>query len=215
MVSVILVMAGRGTRMGIEKNKILLDLNGKPIYKYSVDLFLKYNFEVICVINKDDEEEIVPNLDPRVKYTYGGKTRQESVFNGLKFVSGDYVLVHDAARPLISSEVIDEIIAKKDKCDAILTYLPVKDTIKTNVNGKLTTLDRTKLIAAVTPQCAKYDILYKSYKLALDESKSFTDDISVIEHYNTKAKIELVRANDESFKLTTMLDYELLKAIKE
>ena len=215
MVSVILVMAGRGTRMGIDKNKILLDLANKPVYMHSLDLFLQYNFEIICVINKDDENEIVPNLDKRVKYTYGGDTRLMSVFNGLKMATGDYVIVHDAARPLISKDIIDEILLKKDNSDAILTYLPVKDTIKTNVNNKLTTLDRNILISAVTPQCAKYDILYKSLNQAINESKNFTDDISAIEFYFNKAKIELIRANDECIKLTTMLDYKLLKAIKE
>ena len=215
MVSVILVMAGRGTRMGIDKNKILLDLANKPVYMHSLDLFLQYNFEIICVINKDDENEIVPNLDKRVKYTYGGDTRLMSVFNGLKMATGDYVIVHDAARPVISKDIIDEILLKKDNSDAILTYLPVKDTIKTNVNNKLTTLDRNILISAVTPQCAKYDILYKSLNQAINESKNFTDDISAIEFYFNKAKIELIRANDECIKLTTMLDYKLLKAIKE
>ena len=215
MVSVILVMAGRGTRMGIDKNKILLDLANKPVYMHSLELFLQYNFEIICVINKDDENEIVPNLDKRVKYTYGGDTRLMSVFNGLKMATGDYVIVHDAARPVISKDIIDEILLKKDNSDAILTYLPVKDTIKTNVNNKLTTLDRNILISAVTPQCAKYDILYKSLNQAINESKNFTDDISAIEFYFNKAKIELIRANDECIKLTTMLDYKLLKAIKE
>ena len=113
MVSVILLMAGRGTRMGIDKNKILLEVNGKPIFKYSLDLFSQYDFEIICVINELDKDYILPYLNNNIKYVYGGKNRTESVYNGLIKSSGDYVLIHDAARPLLSKNVVDEILLKR------------------------------------------------------------------------------------------------------
>ncbi|MCR5350354.1 MAG: 2-C-methyl-D-erythritol 4-phosphate cytidylyltransferase [Acholeplasmatales bacterium] len=215
MISVIILMAGRGTRMGIDKNKILLEVNKKPIFKYSLDLFSQYDFEIICVINKLDEDYIKPYLNSNIKCVYGGNTRTESVYNGLKEVTGDYVLIHDAARPLLDKKVVDEIISKKDNSDCILTYLPVKNTIKEINDNKLNTLNRNKLISAVTPQCGKAKLFKDAYSKAINSNLEFTDDVSIIEHYYNDAKIDLVLANEEVFKVTTMLDYKLLKAILE
>lgn len=215
MISVILLMAGRGTRMGIDKNKILLEVNNKPIFKYSLDLFMLYDFEIICVINELDKDIILPYLNSnKIKYVFGGKTRTESVYNGLNAASGDYVLIHDAARPLLNKSVVDEIINKKNDNDFILTYLPVKNTIK-EYDGKLKTLDRTKLISAVTPQCGNLKLFKEAYEKAINSNLEFTDDISIIEHFYKDSKIELVLANEEVFKITTQLDLKLLKAILE
>lgn len=212
MISVILLMAGVGSRMGIDKNKVLLPLGDKLIFEHSLDLFLSYGFEVVCVINKNDEEFIKNRLQGKAKYIYGGKTRQDSVYNGLNSISGDYVLIHDAARPLISKDVIDNILKIKSDKKGILCYLDTKDTIKIN-DTKLITLDRSKLISAVTPQCGPKDVLLESYTKAKNENKSFTDDISILEYYSD-IKIDLVKANEEVIKVTTKLDYEIVKLLE-
>lgn len=212
MISVILLMAGVGSRMGIDKNKVLLPLGDKLIFEHSLDLFLSYGFEVVCVINKNDEEFIKNRLQGKAKYIYGGETRQDSVYNGLNSITGDYVLIHDAARPLISKDVIDNILKIKSDKKGILCYLETKDTIKIN-DIKLITLDRSKLISAVTPQCGPKDILLKCYTKAKNDNKSFTDDISILEYYSD-IKIDLVKANEEVIKVTTKLDYEIVKLLE-
>lgn len=214
MISVILLMAGSGQRMKINKNKILLDLYGKPIFMHSLDLFKSYDFEIVCVINENDKDEVIPYLNG-IKYVVGGKTRKESVYNGLKAISGDYVIIHDAARPLLSKEVLDNILSIYKDSDAILTYHPCKNTIKLIENNKLKTLNRDNLINALTPQCAKYDLLYNAYKKSFEDNKEFTDDISLIEYYYSDKKIDLVLGNDELIKVTTLIDYKLLKSLKE
>lgn len=212
MISVILLMAGSGSRMNIDKNKILLPLGDKRVFEIPLDLFLSFNFEVICVVNKNDVEEVKPLLNNKAKYVIGGKTRMESVYNGLKEVSGDYVIIHDAARPLISKDVINKIIEIKNNDNCILCYRNCKDTIKIVEDG-IKTLDRNKLISASTPQCGPKELLFNAYSKAFKDNKEFTDDISLIEHYYKNVKIDLVLANEESFKITTPIDYELLKLV--
>ena len=214
MISVILLMAGKGTRMGAEKNKILLPLGDKPVFMHSLETFKSFGFEIVCVISEDDKAEVLKYLPKDVKYTIGGKERGDSVYNGIKAVNGDYVLIHDAARPFISKDVIKEIIAKRDNNRAILTYLPVKDTIKVK-GDTLKTLNRSDLIAAVTPQCGSRMLMLNAYSKALIEKKSFTDDISLIEHYFPKVKIDLVCANEEVFKITTPFDLKVANIILE
>ena len=212
MISVVLLMAGTGSRMGADKNKILLKINDKMLFEYPLELFKKYNFEIICVINKNDEELLKSYLKD-VKYTIGGETRGESVFNGISMATGDYVLIHDSARVLLSDSVVDNIVNMTKDYDAILTYSNVKDTIKVKDNNKLTTLNRNNLIAASTPQCGKRDLLLNAYTKARMDNKSFTDDISVIEYYYPNVNIGLVPANEENFKVTTPLDYKILKEL--
>lgn len=213
MISVILLMAGKGQRMNNNINKVLLPLGDKLIYEHSLELFLKYNCEVICVISKDDAN-IIDNLPRNCKYTFGGKTRMESVYNGLKLCTNDYVLVHDAARPLLSQSILEEILNIKNPYNAILTYLDVKDTIKEK-GAKIVTLDRNNLIAAATPQCAPLTILKDAYEKAMKENYIGTDDISLIEKYLPHIQIDLIKTNEECFKITTNTDYLLAKLILE
>ncbi|MDE6661450.1 MAG: 2-C-methyl-D-erythritol 4-phosphate cytidylyltransferase, partial [Anaeroplasmataceae bacterium] len=109
MISVVLMMAGNASRMHIKENKVFLPLGEKRVFEHSLDLFLSYGFEVICVIRKEDRNQL-KDYESRVKIVYGGNTRQESVYHGLLEVTKPYVLIHDAARPFISKTTIDACI---------------------------------------------------------------------------------------------------------
>lgn len=215
MISVILLLAGKGKRMGYQENKILMEINHKPAFLYPLETFLKLGLEVICVISHDDEEKIVPLLPKGVKYTYGGDERGNSVYNGLLASNGDYVLIHDGARILISEECILNIIKHIDYNRVILTYLNVKDTIKEIKNNKIVTLNRSNLISATTPQCGSKSLFLNAYEKAFEDNLVFTDDISLIEKYYPDIKIDLIEANQNNFKLTTKIDYNLAKMIIE
>lgn len=212
MFSAILLMAGKGERMNMEINKILLPLGNKKIYEYSLDVLLKTVDEIICVISKDNED-IIKSLPKNVKYTFGGKTRQESVINGLKLASNEYVLIHDSARPFITTNLINEIKEELINNKNVLVCSLCKDTIKEQNGNKLKTLDRNKLIKAYTPQCSKLDILLDSYNKAIKDNKSFTDDLSIVEYYHPEIDTKLIYASDDLFKITTQLDYELAKIL--
>lgn len=215
MVSVVLLMAGKGSRMKQDKNKILLPLGKKLVYQYSLDLFLSLGCEVIVVLSNEDKDIIVNKLPNNVKYTLGGNTRQESVYNGLSMCSGEYVLIHDAARPFISKSIIESIINTYKLDEATLLYHKVKDTIKKINDNKLSTLKRSELIAAATPQCAPLNIIKDAYLKAKNDNYEATDDISLIEKYYPNLKINYILSNEENFKITTPLDYELAKIIVE
>jgi 2-C-methyl-D-erythritol 4-phosphate cytidylyltransferase len=213
MISVVLLMAGRGQRMKKNINKALLKVEDKPIFTYPLKTFKSFNFELILVVSKDNYDEISNMNLENVKLVIGGETRQESVYNGLKAATGDYILVHDAARAFIDKTTIEKIIELKNNNEAILTYLNVKDTIKIKDNDKYKTLKRDDLIAASTPQCASKEIFLEVYEKAKLDNFQATDDISLIEKYRPDIKINYILANDESFKITTPIDYELAKII--
>lgn len=209
MNSLILLMAGCGSRMEMDINKVLLPLGDKKIFEYSLDLFSKYDFEIICVVNKDDDIKLPDN----VKKVYGGKTRMESVYNGLLSSKGDYVFIHDAARPFLKEEVLKELLDLQNDNVALLTTSEVKDTIRINENGILRPLDRSLLVGASTPQCAPRSIILDAYRRGIEDNKLFTDDISLIEYYYPNFEIKLVKGNNDNFKITTKVDYELAKMI--
>ncbi len=213
MISVVLLMAGRGQRMKKNINKALLKVEDKPIFTYPLKTFKSFNFELILVVSKDNYDEISNMNLENVKLVIGGETRQESVYNGLKAATGGYILVHDAARAFIDKTTIEKIIELKNNNEAILTYLNVKDTIKIKDNDKYKTLKRDDLIAASTPQCASKEIFLEVYEKAKLDNFQATDDISLIEKYRPDIKINYILANDESFKITTPIDYELAKII--
>lgn len=207
--SLILLMAGTGSRMKMDTNKVLLPLGNKKIYEYSLDLFKKYNFEIICVVNENDKLE----LPDYVKVATGGKSRMESVYNGLRLVTGNYVFIHDSARPFLAKEVLEELIANISDDYAMLCADKVKDTIRILEDNKLKVLNRDNLVAAKTPQCAPTKILLDSYHKAMKENKLFTDDIAVIENYHPEFEIKIINSNPDNFKITTKIDYELAKLI--
>ena len=88
MFSVILMMAGNASRMQMKENKVYLPLGNQMVFEYALKLFLSYDFEIICVIRKEDRIHL-KNYEGKVKIVYGGLTRQESVYNGLKEASKD------------------------------------------------------------------------------------------------------------------------------
>ena len=213
--SAIILMAGSGTRMKMNEMKCFLKLKDKMVFQYSLNTFYPLVDEIILVIRKEDEILIKPYLDNKIKYVFGGKERQDSVYHALKICNGDYILIHDAARPLISKDVINEILEKKKDNEAILTYLPSKNSIRIKDNDKLINVKRDNVLEVTTPLCAPLNILLDSYNKAYDDNLLFTDDIAVIENYHKDIKINLIRSNDEDIKLTTKMDYYLLNLLLE
>ncbi len=213
METVILLMAGRGQRMKKDINKVLLKIDDKPLFLYPLNTFKKFDFEIVLVVSENDYEEIKNMNLENVKIVIGGATRAESVYNGIKASSGDYILIHDAARAFIDKDTISKILKLKNNNEAILTYFNVKDTIRLKENNIYKTLKRDDLIAASTPQCASKELFEEVYEKAIKDNYLSTDDISLIEKYRPDIKINYVLANEESFKITTPIDYLLAQTI--
>lgn len=208
-VTAIVVMAGNATRMNMGENKVFLPLGSKRVFQHSLDLFLSYPFEVICVIRKEDRP-LLKEYEGRVKIVYGGKTRQESVFQGLKEAEGSYVLIHDAARPFVSKEIVDACLEAFKKHNACLVVSSCKDSIYRR--APLNSIPRDELILAQTPQGGKTkDFLY-AHKRALEDGFKGTDDISLLLNYKDSL-VELIENDDRNFKITTQLDYITAKEL--
>ena len=118
MITVILMMAGSSSRMNSNENKLFLPLGDKLVFQHSLDLLLSNGFDVICV-TKEEYIKYLNEYTDKVKIVIGGNTRQESVYNGLVAANGEYVMIHDAARPFISQRIIDDLATKKHLFSAV------------------------------------------------------------------------------------------------
>lgn len=198
--TVILLAAGSGTRVGLGYNKLLEKVNDKCIYEYSLDTFLSFNLPVILVVSEIDYDFFVKNNKNNVVIVKGGATRNESVLNALNKVNTKRVLIHDAARALVSSDIIKACL--NSKSEAYYVYVPLKDTIRLLDNK---TLDRNKLLSVQTPQGGETK-LFKEF-----EAYSTSDDISSFD--KTNVQIEKILGNDYNFKITTKFDLLMFKNI--
>ncbi len=204
MISGIVLCAGSGTRFNKDKNKVLFDINNKPIFSYSVDLLLKKCDEVIIVCKKDEKSLFEY---PNTKLVFGGEYRHLSVLNALKEAKYDKVLIHDGARPYLQEEDLDKLINILPTCDAAFLGIKCKNTIK-QLSNKLTTLKRDELIEALTPQGGSRELFIKGIEECIKDNFIPTDDICVIERLGYK-KIEVIYSSEKNIKITTKEDYKM------
>ena len=222
MNGVIIVAAGSGSRMNMGINKQFIKLKDKEIIVYTLEKFYKHkNIDEIVVVVKEEEAEFFKNeiIDKynfeNIKIAYGGKERQNSVYNGLKMLDDkcDIVLVHDGARPFISKSLIDNCIEEAKNHNAVVVGVPVKDTIKVinEDNDIVDTPERSKLWAVQTPQTFNYDILVKSYEDAFKNEFYGTDDAMLVERIGYKVK--MIEGSYNNIKITTQEDLNIGKQI--
>ena len=217
MYSVIIPAAGTGSRMRLGHNKLFYKVSEQTVIERTVNKFAvdqKCKQIILTVSNTDLEKmkEIFPNHQA-VKIIIGGKTRQESIYNALEKVTEEIVIVHDGARPFVTSKVIDNCydMAKK-RFGAIAAVLP-KDTIKqchpSKVDTVSHTLSRNELVAVQTPQAFPTSVLKKANELAHNDRalSEATDDASLVEKY-TDIDIKIVEGDYKNIKFTTPEDIE-------
>ncbi|MEG6587019.1 2-C-methyl-D-erythritol 4-phosphate cytidylyltransferase [Dendrosporobacter sp. 1207_IL3150] len=215
MVTVIVAAAGQGKRMGASINKVLLPLAGQPVLQHSLETFSACAEidNMVIVVAAEEVEQVqrmlsaAENLKP---YTVvaGGSERQYSIANALAVISEntEIVLVHDGARPLITTNTIKCVIKEAREHGAVVAAVPVKDTIKTVGDDGFVreTPDRNALWAVQTPQAFKYSILKSAYKFADKMGFLATDDAALVEKLGVRVKI--VKGSYTNFKITTPED---------
>lgn len=204
--SAIVLCAGKGSRSGLGYNKMLYRFNDKTVYEMTMKTFLNdEQCKQIVVVTKDDEVSELKELivNDKIEYVYGGKERQDSVYNGLQVVNQEYVLIHDGARPYLKQENINDLLLCLKDNNACLLVVPVKDTIKLCKDGSVVeTLPRAMLMQAQTPQAFKTTLIKECYQLAKDEGFVATDDASLVEEFS-KTAVKLVMGSYENIKITT------------
>jgi 2-C-methyl-D-erythritol 4-phosphate cytidylyltransferase/2-C-methyl-D-erythritol 2,4-cyclodiphosphate synthase len=218
----IILAAGKGKRMNSKINKILLTINNKPIIAHSIQPFEESPLidKILLVASPDDILDItqaVKDFKKIEKIIEGGEKRQDSVYNGLRFLKNarpdDIILIHNAANPFISSSLIEEVLNEIKEYGACAVAFKAKDTLK-EVDESLfviKTLARERLWHMQTPQGAKYKILVRAFVKAYNDNYYGTDDVELIERLGEKVKI--LKSNKENFKITTALDLENAKLL--
>ena len=188
MKAVILLAGGKGERLNLGYNKLLYEIDNKPIYEYALSAFKGYKIYFVS-------NDIFPKDVIQVK---AGETRFLSVYNALQLVEEDYILIHDCARYNIKKDVID-------KCYTYdLFYVGVKETNTIRMDN--IPLDRSKLVICQTPQGGKTSILKEAYEKAYKEKRfDFTDDVSVVQNY-FDIEPTLVLGSYDNIKITTKED---------
>lgn len=216
----IVLSAGSGSRMKSDIPKQYLPLIEKPVIYYSLMAFQNSPVdEIILVSGANDIEycrkEIVERygLSKVTRIVAGGKERYDSVYEGLCATDAEYVLIHDGARPVLTSDLIDRMIQGVENTGACIAAMPVKDTIKLSDEHKqvASTPDRKHLWMVQTPQCFARTLLEESYEILKCKQKAgekvpdITDDAMIVE-YATGKKITLVEGAYTNLKITTPED---------
>lgn len=212
-IAVIIAAAGSGKRMGSSVPKQFLKIGGKPILFKTALAFSRNSLidGFFVVTGKEyikETEEAVGNLPKFKGISEGGAERQDSVYNGLKALNGEYeyVLIHDGARPFVSQDIIVRVIEKTAEKGAAVACVPVKDTIKVvSEDGVFEkTLNRSVLQSIQTPQGFKTGLIMQAYEKAFEDGYYGTDDAALAERMGIP--VYKVDGSYENIKITTKED---------
>jgi 2-C-methyl-D-erythritol 4-phosphate cytidylyltransferase len=210
LISVILLAGGSGSRFGSLLPKQFHDLHGKPLIRHSYDFFcaLPWVSQIIVVC-----AEAYQPYFPSATYAAPGLRRQDSLFNGFIKSRGDWIIVHDGARPLLLKEDIENLKEATFTYGAATLATPAKVTIKEATADGLVdkTLPRDKLWEIQTPQMIKRSWLTEGFDFARAHSLDVTDDVSLIEPLGHPVK--LVPGSPFNIKVTTPIDLILMKEL--
>lgn len=200
--SAIVVAAGSGTRFGGPKHDLMLA--GMPVWRHAVELFQSVDIDEIVVVG--DVEGGIP----------GGARRRDSVAAGISAVSSttDWVLVHDAARPVASTTLVRRVIdaARTTDADGVIPAMMVTDTLK-EVAGStvVATVDRSRIASVQTPQAFRLSILRRAHEV--DPDLDATDDAGLIEHIG--GTVVTVPGEQSNIKITFEGDLAIAAILME
>lgn len=250
MAIAIVLAAGSGSRMNSDVAKQYMMLCGKEVLFYSLQTFQNYaDIKNIILVTREEEisyckENIVARygFDKVGTICAGGKERYESVYNGLvssEAAEDDIVLIHDAARPFVTAQMIDDSICAAREYGACTVGMPVKDTIKIvdENNFGIDTPERSRVYQVQTPQTFQYGLLMSAYenmlsqknhmsndekmsnkidnkKQADDKNYKITDDTMLVEQYRG-VRSKIVPGAYENIKITTPEDMEIASKFAE
>lgn len=213
----VVLAAGNGTRMGIDKSKLLIEIGGKTVIERSVAVFENMaEIDEIIVVCRECDVERFSELLPQDNITFviGGKTRQESVKNAVETIDDcDYIIIHDGARPLVTPETVVKTLDEAQIRKAAATGVYVKDTVKVvdenlNIVG---TPNRKNLVLIQTPQIFDFATYKQALKKAEEEGRDYTDDCQLVENIGVECGV--VIGEYENIKITTKGDVPMAESI--
>lgn len=226
MNTAIILAGGIGSRMGADRPKQFLMVQNKPIISYCFDIFQNHSEidKIVVVVNEKwqgfvEEYAQKYGVSKICGYAPAGKTRQHSIYNGLKCISEnaentDIVIVHDAARPLVSDKIISDCIKGATEFDGAMPVISVKDTVYQSEDGKKIDclLKRSELFAGQAPESFKFKKYFQIHNEVSDEEIGNTAGSSEIA-YRHGMEIRMVSGSERNLKITTVEDLETFESI--
>lgn len=224
-VGVIIVAGGSGSRAANvnapSELKQFRWVAGKPMLLHSVQTFMQREdvCSVVCVLPRDRVGDPPPWLFQcdvdRLMLSIGGRTRTESVYNGLQDLTdeAEIVLVHDAARPLVDAATIERVVSSVRSGRPTIAAVPAVDTLKSvDADGAIVqTIDRERVWAAQTPQGFPRELIVRAYRDARGKGLTASDDAGLCEGLGVA--VYVVPGSDRNFKITTEADFARADAI--
>ncbi len=213
----VIVAGGTGNRMKEPLPKQFLLLNKKPVLFYSIEKFLAAydDLEIILVLPElhiSKGREIIDAWfdNSRIRICEGGATRFHSVQNGLALIDAESIIfVHDAARCLLTQDIITRSYDAAVEFGTAIPVIPVKDSIRYITENGNVSLDRNNAVVVQTPQTFHSKIILPAYKI--DYKEKFTDEASVVEAYGLK--VHLIKGEENNFKITNPADLMLAERL--
>lgn len=216
--TILIVAGGKGTRMGRPLPKQYLPLAGRPVLEHTLTAFDRMDWvsRIVLVVPADDGDycrnHILSNLtlSKSLTLTTGGKSRQNSVQNGLREIDdpGGHVAIHDAVRPFVPLDATRRCFEAAKESDAAILAMPCVDTLKQTTEAKTITqtLSRQNIWLAQTPQIFKVDLIQKAHQAAFDGNVTATDDAQLVEQLG--GPVTVVPGSHYNIKITTPEDLE-------
>jgi 2-C-methyl-D-erythritol 4-phosphate cytidylyltransferase len=222
MISGIIVAAGRGTRMGAGRDKLFLEVAGRPVVAHTWRRFDSAGCigEIVLVVRAGMEEEfrqLAGSLELKKPFRIipGGKERQDSVWNGLQALSAsaEIVAIQDGARPCTSEDLIHATVAAARESGAAVAAQRVTDTIKESADGSVISshLDRSRLWAVQTPQTFRVEVIRRALKEVREKNLLVTDDTAACEWIGQR--VRLVESPTLNPKITVPADLPHLEIL--
>lgn len=214
-----ILAAGRGERFGGQGNKVLFPLKGRALLSWSLEAFAASGaVEELVVVARPGEEGKVTRLVPAsglpVEVVPGGERRQDSARAGVEAARGRYVLVHDAARPLVTPELIRRVLEAAVEHGAAVPVLPVVDTVR-YVDGRgflrPEEVPRSGLVHVQTPQGFLRELLLRALRHAHRAGTPLTDDAAAL--LALGKAVATVPGDPRNLKITHPQDIELAEAL--
>ena len=224
----ILLAGGTGTRMGHKLPKQYIEIKGKPIIYYTLRPILESGLfkDVVICAEPQWHEYIMGHLPSAAEnitigFSTPGKTRQFTIFNALKLIAEKYhdcksVVIHDAARPLVSIDLLKRCLSGLSQADGVLPVIKVKDTIYQSEDGKTVSglLDRSTLYAGQAPEAFRFKPYLEAHLKSSEEELlkiNGSSELALVKGL----KVDLTHGDENNFKITSPEDLEMFKQILE
>ena len=218
----VIAAAGSGTRMGSAKAKQFLELAGRPLLAVTLGQFQKCNAidAIVLVVSESDIGYCLTEIVDKFGFgkvaqvVAGGENRQDSIRKGIEAVGTTckWVLIHDGARPFVTSDLIERVTAAARSSRAVITGLPVKDTVKEVDSGGrvLRSVERSRLWLIQTPQIFRREDIHLAHQTALVQGwESATDDAFLIEKMGIP--VTVIEGEEQNIKVTTPQDLQIAR----